>query len=118
MPVCDRFEVAVVPFPFVDMPVSKRRPALALTGASFMRANGHGIFAMITSAKRSVWPSDISLQGWKEAGLSAPSILRWKLFTLPEALVLARLGRLTEPDEAAAWLGLGQLLGPSGGPEH
>jgi mRNA interferase MazF len=116
MPVCDRFEVAVVPFPFVDAPTVKRRPALALATAAFVRANGHGVFAMITSAKRSVWPSDIPLRDWREAGLTAPSVLRWKLFTLHEAVVLGCVGRLAPADEAVVENGLALLLGlvPSG----
>jgi mRNA interferase MazF len=111
MPTCDRFEVAVVPFPFVDAPVTKRRPALALTAAAFVRAHGHGVFAMITTAKRSAWPSDVPLTAWREAGLTAPSVLRWKLFTLPEAAVFDRLGRLAASDEEAVAQGLARLLG-------
>ena len=111
MPVCDRFEVAVVPFPFVDVPAVKRRPALALSTAAFLHANGHGLFAMITTAKRSAWPSDILFRDWREAGLTAPSILRWKLFTLHEAAILDRVGRLSPSDEAAAAGGLALMLG-------
>ena len=111
MPTCDRFEVAVVPFPCVDVLAVKRRPALSLSTATFLWANGHGVFAMITTAKRSAWPSDIPFRDWRGAGLTAPSILRWKLFTLPEALVLGRLGRLTPFDAAAAERGLALLLG-------
>jgi mRNA interferase MazF len=111
MPVCDRFEIAVVRFPFVDAPTAKRRPALALATADFVRANGHGIFAMITSAKRSAWPSDISLRDWREAGLPAPSVLRWKVFTLHEAVILDRVGRLAAFDETAAESGLALLQG-------
>src|SRR3954463_1630073 len=111
MPVCDRFEVAVVPFPFVDAPAVKRRPALSLSTAAFLQANGHGVFAMITTAKRSSWPSDITLRDWREAGLTAPSILRWKLFTLHEAAILDRVRRLSPSDEAAASGGLALMLG-------
>lgn len=111
MRTCDRFEVAVVPFPFVDAALAKRRPALALATAAFARANGHGVFAMITTAKRSAWPGDVPLASWREAGLTAPSVLRWKLFTLPEAAVLARLGRLAAGDEEAVLSGLALLLG-------
>ena len=111
MPACDRFEVAVVPFPFVDVPAVKRRPALALSTAAFLHANGHGLFAMITTAKRSTWPSDVTLRDWREAGLTAPSILRWKLFTLHEAAILDRVGRLTRSDEAATSRGLALMLG-------
>lgn len=111
MAICERLELAVVPFPFVDLPRSKRRPVLALATSRFMAENGHGLFAMITSARHSAWPSDIVLERWREAGLSAPSILRWKVFTLSEALVLDRLGSLAPEDAAAVAGGLAAVLG-------
>lgn len=48
MTVCERWSVAVVPFPFVDSIETKARPALALSRRAFNLENGHTIFAMIT----------------------------------------------------------------------
>ena len=62
MPICERFEIAIVPFPFVDSAQHKRRPALCLSSGDFMRANGHGLFAMVTSACFSHWPSDVPFE--------------------------------------------------------
>ena len=100
MPICERFEITIVPFPFVDRAPYKLRPALCLSSGDFMRANGHGLFAMVTSARFSHWPSDVPLRTWQAAGLSAPSILRWKIFTLPETLIERIAGRLAEPDRS------------------
>ena len=33
--ICDRYDVVVVPFPFDEIPVRKRRPVLVFSGRSF-----------------------------------------------------------------------------------
>jgi mRNA interferase MazF len=110
MAACDRFDVVVVPFPFVEAPTAKRRPALSLARASFVQAHGQGIFAMITSARHSRWPSDLELADPAEPGLTAASVIRWKLFTLPEPLVERRLGRLSAGDQTRAARALQEIL--------
>jgi mRNA interferase MazF len=82
-----------------------------LSTGTFLVANGHGLFAMITSARHSAWPSDIELAGWREAGLPKPSKLRWKVFTLPASHVLAVLGILQRADAAEAEQALTGILG-------
>ncbi len=54
--------------------------------------------AMITSADRSAWPNDVPLAEWRGAGLKKPSILRWKVFTLDDALILGTRGALSQAD--------------------
>ena len=95
----DPGDVVEVPFPFVDLPVRKRRPALVLNNDT--RSGSTAVFAMITSAKRSRWESDVSLRDWSEAGLNAPSFVRWKIFTLDSALVVSRRGALSDADRIA-----------------
>lgn len=46
--------------------------------------------AMITSAKNSDWPLDIEIQDLNRAGLPSPSIIRMKLFTLDEKLIIRK----------------------------
>ena len=96
--ICDQGDVAVVPFPFVDADTEKRRPAVVLSRTDFNRANGHSLFAMITTPARSRWAGDISISDLKSAGLSHPCVLRWKVFTLPNDIILRRAGRLNEAD--------------------
>jgi mRNA interferase MazF len=100
MPRFERLDVLVVPFPFAERPAVKRRPALLLSTAPFVEADGHGVFAMITSARHTSWPSDLLIEGWRAAGLPRPSRLRLKLFTLGTAQVLGRLGALDDDDRA------------------
>lgn len=96
--ICDFGAVVVVPFPFVERPISKRRPALVLSHERFNGENGQTILAMITTAARSHWPSDIELGEANGVGLSHRSVVRWKLFTLPNEMILRQLGKLTGKD--------------------
>lgn len=96
--ICDRGDVVVVPFPFVDVVADKRRPSLILSRRAFNRSHGHSICAMITTAGHTRWPSDIVIGDLETAGLSRPCVIRWKLFTLPNDIIARRAGRLADPE--------------------
>lgn len=88
----------IVPFPFIDRAVTRRRPALVVSEASFNRAHNAAVLAMITVARVSDWPSDVVLKGWQAAGLRVACRVRMKLFTLQSTLILERLGTLSSSD--------------------
>ena len=97
----ERFDVVRVPFPFTDRQAEKIRPALVMSdGKAFNRPAGHSVLAMITSASHAPWPLDVPIADLKAAGLPAPSIVRFKLFTLDHRFVRGTLGRLAEKDRA------------------
>ena len=96
--ICDFGDVVVVPFPFVDLAAEKRRPALILSHDTFNTTHGHSICAMITTAARSKWPSDVAIEELQPAGLHRPCVVRWKLFTLANDYILRRAGRLAAGD--------------------
>lgn len=98
--ICEPGDVAVVPFPFAERPGTKRRPALALSGRPFNEA-GHTIFAMITTRTHSPRPGDVAIEQLGEAGLSSPCIVRLKLFTLDNRLIIRRAGALARDDARA-----------------
>lgn len=95
---CDAGDVVIVPFPFVDVAAEKRRPSVVLSRQAFNDAHGHSICAMITTAQRSRWPSDIVIDDLPAAGLPRACVVRWKLFTLPNTIILRRAGRLANRD--------------------
>ena len=90
--ICEAGDVVVTPFPFVDIDVSKFRPALVLTSVATNNAVGSTLMAMITSAVASQWLTDVVVRDWREAGLRAPSIVRPKLFTLENRLNRSKAG--------------------------
>lgn len=98
--ICDPGDVVVVPFPFSERPGSKRRPALALSYRRFNEA-GHTVLCMITTGGRSAWPGDVEIGELDTAGLPRPCIVRLKLFTLDNRLILRKAGRLGAADATA-----------------
>jgi len=105
------FAVVRVPFPFTDKTAAKNRPALVLSSnTAFNGPAGHSVMAMITSARHDPWPLDCEIADRQVAGLPAPSIVRFKLFTLDHRLVRGQLGALAPADVKAVTDRLLQLL--------
>ncbi len=107
------FDVVVVPFPFTDKPVSKRRLALIVSTSAFNSRHDQVILAMITSARQSDWPSDVHLQDWQAEGLSVPCRVRFKLFTLGKAMIVSRLSQLSDNDRRTVKTALSDTLAAS-----
>ena len=106
----DKFSVVVVPFPFTDQNASKRRPALVLSSTLFNNAVQHSVLAMITSAKNSNWLLDVAISNLQNAGLTSESIVRMKLFTLDNRLIIRQAGSLAEADQQAVSKAFNQLF--------
>ncbi len=96
---CDPGDVVVVPFPFSERPGEKRRPAVALSRRKFNR-EGHTAFSMITTKVEPPWPGDRQIADRAAAGLPVACIVRLKLFTLDNRLILKKLGKLGAKDQA------------------
>lgn len=105
-----RFDTIVVPFPFTDLPVTRRRPALVVSQTGWNSAAGHVVAAMITSANQSDWPLDVPIADLDAAGLTSPCRVRMKLFTLDTGLIIRRAGQLSTADADAVTQTLARLL--------
>lgn len=90
-----QWDVVIVPFPFVDSPQTKPRPALVLSHPKFNRINAHSILAMITTGGRTEWVGDILITDFQKAGLHQPCLIRPKIFTLDNTNIRRRIGELT-----------------------
>ncbi|WP_246246883.1 type II toxin-antitoxin system PemK/MazF family toxin [Candidatus Methylobacter favarea] len=97
----EKFAVVVVAFPFTDQAATKRRPGLVLSIPAFNTSAGHCVLAMITSAKNSNWLHDVAIADLNSAGPSSASIVRMKLFTLDNRLVIRQAGMLADSDQQA-----------------
>ena len=98
--ICEPWQVVVVPFPFTDRAATKRRPAVVLSTKAFNR-QGHSVLAMITSASHRPWPGDSALTDRSSAGLTTPSRVRLKIFTLDNRFIARRIGLLSARDRNA-----------------
>ncbi|MGH8611620.1 MAG: type II toxin-antitoxin system PemK/MazF family toxin [Gammaproteobacteria bacterium] len=108
----DPFDVVVVPFPFTDRTAAKRRPALVLSQkVIFGAVIEHSVMATITSAANPAWPLDVSITDGSSAGLAAASVVRMKLFTLDNQLILRKCGSLSVADQRSVAATLRKLLG-------
>lgn len=94
----DPGDVVTVPFPFTDRRQAKRRPAVVLSNRRLSAHANQYVLAMVTSAHHEPWPFDVPISQGVAAGLRAPSVVRWKLFTLDASLIVRRLGALAESD--------------------
>ena len=99
--ICDHWQVAAVPFPFMEKPAVKRRPALVISTRDFNAANDHTVLAMITAAALDQWPSDHDIIRPREAGLMIDCYVRWKVFTLPNEMIVKVIGELADEDREA-----------------
>ncbi len=104
------FDVVLVPLPFTDHNADKKRPALVLSDHdSFNDLTENCVLAMITSAKNPGWPLDVPI-GSLKAGLSKPSKVRMKLFTLDRRLIIKKIGGLAAKDQQAVKKSLQELM--------
>ncbi len=111
----ETFDVVVVPFPFTDRTTTKRRPALVLSDAkAFNKQVGQSVLAMITSARNPNWPLDVEIENLDSAGLPSASVVRMKLFTLDDQLVIRKAGALAENDRKSVSTTLRRLLSLKG----
>ena len=100
--ICDRHAVVVVPFPFHEIAVTKRRPALVISGKEFNAANGWTIIAMITTARKTHWASDVDIVDIEIAGLKTACIVRMRLQTIPNDIIDREIGKLGQLDRKNA----------------
>jgi mRNA interferase MazF len=54
---------------------------------------------MITTAAHRPWPGDVLLKDLGSASLDAPCVVRLKLFTLDNRLIIRKIGRLSAADQ-------------------
>ncbi len=104
------YSIIVVPFPFTDSVETKRRPALVISSEQYQLETEHISLLMITTAKHSHWYNDHQIIDLNSSGLSAPSIIRQKLFTIDSRLVKKQIGILEKEDKKQVILILQQHL--------
>ena len=111
----EAFDVVVVPFPFTDRSTTKRRPALVLSDdKAFNRQTGNLVLAMTTSIGNADWPLDVEVGDLDSAGLASASVVRMKLFTLDNRLVIRKAGKLAQQDRRNVAVALRWLLSLEG----
>ncbi|MCF7799839.1 type II toxin-antitoxin system PemK/MazF family toxin [Candidatus Babeliales bacterium] len=93
------FDIVVVSFPFLEIAISKNRPAIVISGQDFNRRTNHTALAMITSSLHLQWPCDTIIKDLNLAGLLKSSIVRFKIFTLDNSFIKQKIGELSLNDQ-------------------
>jgi len=105
-------DVIRVPFPDTDRATRQRRPALVVSAGGVGEGDLLLWVVMITSAENRLWLGDIALgEGYEEAGLPAPSVVRPCKIATIEARHAEPLGRVAPVVMAAVARALREYLG-------
>lgn len=105
-------DVVLVPFPFTDQSAVKKRPAVVVSSAAFVRSYSDLILMAISSqTKTSIDFGIIEIREWSKAGLLKPSVIKPIFTTIENHLILRKLGKLEQTDETILRKQLTKILG-------
>jgi mRNA interferase MazF len=107
MPSCDVWDVARVPFPYADRPISSHRPALVI---ALPEGGAVAWLLMITAAENAAWPGDVAIRGLVQAGLPIPSVVRCAKIAAVDLRRIEHIGTLGKAERAAVIASLHQVL--------
>ena len=94
-----RWDIVIVPFPFVDADVEKMRPAVIVSRDDLLQRHDMAWLAMITSTLIAPWNSDITVEAVASTGLLRPSRIRIaKISTIDRQRIVRRVGSLAATD--------------------
>ncbi len=94
-----KFDVVVVPFPFIDSEFSKLRPALIISSEEFTNETKMATCIMITSSSYEDWSSDVEIHHLSKAGLRKKCKARFKVFSIQTHLIKKVAGHLDKKDQ-------------------
>ena len=101
-----RGDVVLVSFLFPDQRGIKRRPALVISSDTYHLGRQEVVLAAITSNVRRLLPGDTALEGWRGAGLIAPSVATGVVRTIKQTDLIRKLGALSARDLRAVEMSL------------
>ena len=105
-------DIVLVSFPFTDQSAAKQRPAVVVSSEAYRQARRDLIIMAVTSQVRlSPGVGDVQVKDWQGASLLKPSAIKPVIATVDHTLVIKRLGRLNEQDQAALRKAIAQIVG-------
>lgn len=105
-------EVVLIPFPFTDQSIVKKRPAVIISSSSYNQRHVDVILIAVTSQTQSTaYPDNLSIQDWQSAGLLKPSVIKPIITTVAKSLIVKQLGVLAAADQQDLLRLLAQILG-------
>jgi len=97
---CRYGDVVLVTFPFTNLQVTKKRPAVIISSLPYNQAKSDFILMAITSQiKNECSFGEYILQDWQQAGLLKPSMIKPLIATLEQNKIVKRMGQLSNTDQ-------------------
>ena len=92
-------DIVLVPFPFTNQVITKKRPAVIISSGAYNRQRPDIILMAVTSQMQSAnYFGDMTISQWQQAGLLKPSVIKPIFTTVEKALVLKKLGSMSDND--------------------
>jgi mRNA interferase MazF len=105
-------EVVLVAFPFTNLKATKKRPAVVISDAVYQQGRPDVILMAITSQMRQPLAfGEYLLQGWQQAGLLKPSVLKPLIATIEQRQIVKAMGHLSPTDKKGLHNTLQTILG-------
>ena len=105
-------DIVLVPFPFTNQTGTKKRPAVIVSSVAYNQARRDLVIMAVTSQLR---PSgdfgEVIVPDWQAAGLIKPSAIKPVITTIEQALIIRKLGRLKDDDQAALRKAISKIVG-------
>jgi mRNA interferase MazF len=107
----NRGDVVLVPFPFSDQTVAKKRPAIIVSSDTYNSISQDVVIMAITGQIRGhIGVGEFLIEDWQGACLLKPSAVKSAISTIEQRLVLKLLGRLSTRDLSALEKALKELF--------
>ena len=105
-------DIVLVPFPFTDQTAAKKRPAIVVSSEAYHRDRRDVIVMAVTSqARPGSGIGESTVEGWNDAGLLKPSVIKPVLATIDRDLIIRKLGALRDGDRSTLQRTLSTILG-------
>ena len=87
-----RGDVILLPFPFTDLSINKKRPAVIVSTDDYNKRYVDVIVMPITGNLATCQPEDTKIEDWREAGLAKPSLVKPIIGTIEQTQIIHPLG--------------------------
>lgn len=107
---CSRGDVVLVKFVFADEKGAKKRPGLLVSTDQYHQGRREIILVAITSNVGRILVGDYAIEGWRESGLPAPSVVTGIVRTIKRDMITAKMGTLPASEMTAVEENLRTIL--------
>ena len=105
-------DIVLVPFPFTDQVITKKRPAVIISSRVYNRQRPDIILMAVTSQMQSAnYFGDMTISQWQQAGLLKPSVIKPIFTTVEKGLVLKKLGSISDNDRKELKKAIQSIIG-------